>query len=97
MARGMKNRKNAETTTIKNFIDRGVPVIAEVKSNIFYKTKFKGTHAIVIFGYDDKSFYYHDPEKKRGGKDRKITTKKFYKAWKKIYPKVGRSLMIIEK
>lgn len=94
---GMGHKKNASVYLIKNLIGRGIPVIAEVHAGKFYNEKMEWTHVMVIFGYDRKNFYFHDPDKKYGGANKKISFSKFKKCWEKISPDSGKSMSIIEK
>ena len=97
--KGMRHEKDSTISKIKKYLNKKVPVMAEVHAGRLYKKKYDWTHMIVITGYDEhkKIFYYHDPDKKMGGKKRTIAFITFKKIWEQLYPGVGRSIMIVEK
>ena len=94
---GLKHKKGATVSVIKKFIDNGTPVLTEVSSDKFYNEKLGYTHMIIIVGYDKNSFYFHDPGKKYGGKNKKIPFVKFRNCWEKISSDAGRSMFVIER
>ncbi len=91
---GLKRKKNATLSLIKFFIDKNIPVLAEVSANKFYGRKLDYTHMVVVTGYDNRYFYINDPNKKIGGK-KKITMRKFGKSWKNLYSGFGRSMFVV--
>ncbi|HLD57268.1 MAG TPA: C39 family peptidase [archaeon] len=94
---GLKHKKNATISLIKKFIDNNTPVLTEVSADKLYKENLGYTHMIVVVGYDKNNFYFHDPDKIHGGKNKKILFSKFRKAWEKISSNSGRSMTVIEK
>ncbi len=94
---GLKHKKNATISLIKKFIDNNTPVLTEVSSDRLYREHFGYTHMVVIVGYDNKNFYFHDPDKTHGGKNKKVSFGRFRKCWEKISSDSGRSMIVIEK
>lgn len=83
-------RRNATVETIKGFIDKGIPVIAEVLAGKFYSSHDIGTHTIVIRGYNKQGFFVCDPY----AGSYLLSYKRFVRAWIPS-KRFGRSLMII--
>lgn len=88
---GAKYKTNATLSTIRNYLRRGIPVIAEVLASHFYGTQENFTHTIVINGFDGKGFHILDPYVKS---KRKVSYKKFLDAWFS-FNGVGRSMIVI--
>jgi len=92
------HKRNATLTTIQNYINKGVPVIAEkIHHALHYGKRKTWNHIVIITGYTKKYFFLHDPDKWEGEKHKKITKKEFTKNWEKLSPKSGKMLYIIEK
>lgn len=91
---GLKKKKNATLSLMKFFIDKNIPVLAEVHASKFYGRKLDYTHMVVVTGYDKRYFYLNDPDKKLGGK-KKMTLKRFGKSWKNLYSGFGRSMFVV--
>lgn len=83
-------KKNATLKTIKNYLDKNIPVIAEVFAGKFYHSHAVGTHMIVIIHYDNKGFYCCDP----WGAQHFVKYERFMKAWR--HNGIGRSMIIIQ-
>ena len=94
---GMNYIKKPTLFMIQSYLYIGVPVMVEVHAGRFYKKKYDFTHMILLTGYNTKYFFYHDPDKKLGGKNKKITRKRFIECWETIYPGAGRSIFIVER
>ena len=83
-------RRNASLKTIKNYIDKGIPVIAEVLAGKFYGTHDIGTHTVVIRGYDKRGLNICDPYAGTNF----LSYKRFLRAWIPS-KRFGRSMMVI--
>lgn len=68
------SQEHATVDTIIHFIENDIPVIA----NYICQRDEEG-HFIVIYGYDDKQFYFSDPTY---GQDETITFEKFLPRWR---------------
>jgi len=76
----LEKKEDADLFLIKELINKGVPVIAEVDNGKFYGGKTIGTHAIVIKGYSRAHFTYNDPLFQNGA-NKTIGFKKFEECW----------------
>ncbi len=80
-------RRNATVGLIKKFLGKGMPVIAEVHTNAWYKTKRfpdHETHTIVIIGYEGDNLIINDPYMHylgKSGRNIEISLNRFRKAW----------------
>ena len=90
----LEKRENADTHLIKELINKGLPVIAEVDNGKFYNKKSSWTQFILIKGYSRTHFTYNDPSMKSGGKT--IEFKKFEGSWMET-PFVNRSMFVVVK
>jgi len=70
---------------LKDFLEKGNPVIVSVKAKKF-SPEFEGKfHQIVLVGYDEKGFFYNDSDYQNdGGKDIFVDLKTFQKYWRKM-------------
>lgn len=48
-------------TSLKTYLDRGVPVIARVWTAMLPDWDVETSHVLVVVGYDDTGVYVHDP------------------------------------
>jgi uncharacterized protein YvpB len=108
----LENHEHGKISYIKNFLDRGIPVIVGVKSKDFYKgnplwensiynKKWPETtsHVVVITGYTKDKYIFNDSSpffKGNQGKDRIISENKLKKSWRNV-PKVKNAIFILEK
>lgn len=94
----LSHKRNASVKTIKNYLNKKIPLIAEVLHRALHYGKYHvWDHKVIITGYDKKYFYINDPDKWEGEKNKKIPIKEFLERWEYITPKSGRMLFIIEK
>ena len=101
---GMRHRQDASIDLIKSFIDKGIPSLAEVSADKFYRRKMGVSHILVVVGYSNKYLFIHDPDIEFGGKFKKVSINRFRRAWEKIAPvsgwdispSAGRSMTVIE-
>jgi len=77
---GAEWRDDASIDLIKKYLDDKTPPIVEVSSAKFFDNKSKHSHAILLIGYDDNGFYYHDPSK-NGKKGGFISFERFRNMW----------------
>mgnify|MGYP001609177180 CR=1 FL=1 len=78
---GWRYRGKGSIALAKRFLQKEIPVLAEVEAAPFYKNRsYEFTHIIVLIGFDRSHFFYLDPW--RPGKQRKITYNSFQKCWK---------------
>ncbi len=83
-------RRNATLGIIKGFIDKGIPVIAEVLAGKFYGTRDIGTHTIVVRGYNKRGLLVCDPY----AGHYLLSYRRFLRAWIPSR-RFGRSMMVI--
>lgn len=98
----IKEKRNATITLIRQFLRKGIPVIVEVHSNTWFRTKKcqpYETHTVVIKGYENGNFIVNDPYmayRGKKGENIKISVSHFKKAWK-MPPYYKNSLFILTK
>lgn len=70
-----------DTSQIIESLNNGNPVIVSVEKRVLEQTRF---HIIVLTGYDDEKFFYHEPEStdKEKGKHRSCTKDVFGSYWR---------------
>jgi len=70
---------------LKDFLDKGNPVIVSIKARKF-SVEFEGKfHQVVLIGYDENGFYYHDSDYRNGeGKELFVSKDKFREYWRKM-------------
>jgi hypothetical protein len=78
-----KNFNLPDIDDIKKLLKRGYLVVCNLNQAILNGKKGWNGHFVMIFGYDDKNFYLHDPGFPPR-KDRKVAFNKFLSAW--AYP-----------
>ncbi len=79
-------QKLPEIIDIKKHLDKGYLVMCNINSRVLNGLPGYAGHAVVIFDYDENSFYLHDPGLPPR-KNRKVPFKRFMKAW--AYPDEG--------
>ena len=74
-----------DTQELRNFLDQGNPVVVSISAKRFSE-EFEGKfHQIVLVGYDDKGFYYNDPDyQDEEGKDLFVSIEDYKKYWRKM-------------
>ncbi|GEM_PF-2145760 len=87
-------KKDADIFLIREFIDKGIPVFAEVDNGKFTGKQTTWTRFILMIGHSNTHFTYHNPLDKTGSKT--ITFEKFSHAWTET-PFVNKSMRIIVK
>ena|SRR3989338_6989467 len=87
-------KKDADLFLIKEYIDKGVPVIAEVDNGKFSGKQTTWTQFILLIGHSNTHFTYHNPLENKGGKT--ITFEKFSQCWTET-PFVNKSMRVIVK
>lgn len=85
------HRRNASIELIKRYVQKSIPVIAEVLAGRFYHSKEIGTHMILVRGFNKQGFFICDP----WGMEHVISYEHFKKAWIPS-KKFGRSMIVIE-
>ncbi len=75
---------------LKDFLDKGNPVIVSIKAQKF-SPEFEGKfHQIVLIGYDENGFYYHDSDyRNREGNGLFVPLDKFGEYWRKMAIFIG--------
>ena len=70
---------------LKDFLDKGNPVIVSIKAQKF-SPEFEGKfHQIILIGYDENGFYYHDSDYQNGeGNGLFVDRETFGKYWRKM-------------
>lgn len=97
----IKMHKNADMVLIRRLIDKHIPVMAEVQSRAWFKSKAnpEATHVIVIVGYQKGKLIVHDPAMhyhKRKGENIYVSINHFKKAWV-AYPYYKNSISILSR
>ncbi len=87
-------KKDADIFLIKEFVDKGLPVIAEVDNGKLSGGQTTWTQFILIIGHSNTHFTYHNSQEPKGGKT--ITFQKFSECWEQT-PFVNKSMRIIVK
>ena len=87
-------KKDADLFLIKEFIDKGMPVIAEVDNGKFSGKQTTWTQFILLIGHSNTHFTYHNPKDVKGGKT--ITFQKFAECWEQTLF-VNKSMRVIVK
>jgi hypothetical protein len=77
---GIWNRRVAQISDIKKYLDNGYLVICTINIRKLDKLEGYFGHVVVVKGYDDKKLLLHDPGLP-GKPDRKVTYKEFEAAW----------------
>lgn len=92
-------KKNATIGLIKQLLLKGIPVIAEVHTNTWYKLKTfpdHETHMVVIIGYEGGNLIVNDPFLHylgKNGRNVKINIAYFRKAWEA--PPLYKNVMVV--
>ena len=80
-----RKEKMQNEDELKDFLDKGNPVIVSIKNQRFspkFENKF---HQIVLTGYDEKGFYYNDSDyQDEDGKNLFVDKETFGKYWRKM-------------
>lgn len=71
---------------VKDFLEKGYLLICNVNSKTLSQKEGYIGHSVVIFGYDEKNLYIHDPGLPPL-KNRKVSYQIFSKAWEYTNPK----------
>ena len=80
----LERRENAGLHTIKGLIDKGVPVVADIDFTKLTGSSAGKYHNILIVGYSDRHFIYHDPaDSEDSGPNKRMLQKKFEDLWAK--------------
>ena len=77
---GMENEQE-----LKDFLDKGNPVTVSIKARKF-SSEFEGKfHQVVLIGYDENGFYYHDSDyRNKEGNGLFVPVDKFIEYWRKM-------------
>ena len=83
----IKVSRNASIKLIRQLLEKGIPVLAEVHSNTWFKTKKfpdHETHVVVITGYENGNLIVSDSYMSylgKDGRDVEVSMRRFEKAW----------------
>ena len=79
---------------LKGYLNLGKPVIATINYGMWHDQQdqtFKGTHAVLVRGYNGRFVYINDPDyqgsRRQDGDNKKYTFDDFFNAWHGTNPK----------
>ncbi|MBI4163472.1 MAG: C39 family peptidase [Candidatus Aenigmarchaeota archaeon] len=87
-------KKDADIFLIKESIDKGVPVIADVDNGKLSGKQTTWTQPVLLIGYSNTHFTYHNSQEAKGAKT--ITFQKFSECWEQT-PFVNKSMRVLVK
>lgn len=91
----LEKKEDADIFLIRELIDKGVPVIAEIDNGKLYGRKTTGIHSILIKGYSRTHFTYNDPSFQNSS-SKTIDFKEFEGVWEETLL-ARRSISVIVK